>query len=135
MNKQRAVFKMLWPDKCWHEYGILYVHGQSHIASFNKNEIPEEHMDELEAYKACIHCCKRIEIASIEDLTTWRGFGMMWERAQECEWWEKFIEHMYIVKALAGKEEKIVHPTRFMEALYDFGVAHGIMKRVRGENE
>jgi len=138
MDKQEAVFKMLWPDKCWHEvcdvkritFGGYPMIGSvctcGYRERFHISHIEEpfilNHHDHLNP-----------------DLTTWAGFGMMWQRAQECEWWVAFHDKCYrsiIEKAKWDDcDEKtywmwkdFINPTRFMEALYDFGVKSGRIK-------
>jgi hypothetical protein len=115
-NKDRAVFKMLWPDRCWHTN-----HRQDWILG------PDE--------EPCFDC--NIDALSENDnpdFTTWEGFGLMWERAQEMRWWRDFIYSNYTDENFYDDQfdgmfrlAKGIHPTRFRDALYDYGVEAGLI--------
>ena len=113
MNKDRAVFKMLWPDECYH------IGAEGTI------------------YGPCIYCGLKTYDSLWRlntNLTAWEGFGLMWERAQECEWWEEFYltyihyKHHWHSHA-RGCNHMIIHPTRFRDALYDFGISKGLIPK------
>jgi hypothetical protein len=64
------------------------------------------------------------------DFTTWEGFGWLWERCIEKDWWEKFT--MFIYKkdvypidwswAMNGYaiHQYLINPTRFRDALKEY---------------
>jgi hypothetical protein len=153
---EKAAFKMLWPDKCWHEpdlpSGILPLRARLANMSFQATFETK-----------CKHCkltwdnAPRIggtprtmeETFSNPNLLTWEGFGLLWERAQEMEWWgsfkewliergyQEYVDYCHDVghdpdciepswdwkKDEATKEIiNLINPQRFLEALYNFGV-------------
>lgn len=65
------------------------------------------------------------------DLSTWQGFGKLWEWAQQQEWWDKFLfeqESSYLSDSLGYPEtyamrwmgENLVNPDRFADAVYEY---------------
>ncbi len=121
MNKQRAVFLMLFPDKCWHDK-------------------PSKKMRENWPIGGTIPSCKKcgksqMVWGSNPDLTTWQGFGLMWEAAQKAEWWPDFLEWIWVhdVHPFLGRMNigvKFIGPEVFMNLLYEFGVASERIKEV-----
>jgi hypothetical protein len=112
-NKDRAVFKMLWPDK-----KVIMSHKGTTGKGYGTSIKLSEH--------------------SLEnpDLCAWEGFGLMWERAQDMEWWQKFINWLWEVHGDHSWvqhnsphiiEWEHIHPTRFRDALYDYGVEAGLI--------
>ena len=85
MNKQKAVYLMLWPeikDPLWKDIPIL---------------------------------------------TTWTGFGLMWEAAQKTEWWEDFVLHKMLLVhgGPVWDFAKKWNPQWLLDNLYDFGQETG----------
>jgi hypothetical protein len=57
------------------------------------------------------------KMATINDFSTWQGFGKLWEWATKQEWWLIFEAKTF----LTGKEiVKVVNPTNFAKAIYEF---------------
>ena len=74
----------------------------------------------------------------IPDLTSWEGFGLLWERAEKAEWWGEFMFYQLcsMYNEQGGKEGvpvKFIPPTRLLDALYEYGVESGRIKD--GEEE
>ena len=114
MDRNKAVYLMLFPDKCWHE---------TDKGRWNECEVW--------GWDECIYCKKQNrELPINPDLTSWAGFGLLWERAQEMEWWQKFInwlwetegDHSWTTHASPHIiEYEHIDPPRFLDALYSFG--------------
>lgn len=70
------------------------------------------------------------EIYKENNLSTWEGFGKLWEWAQKQEWWKEFCfspigdgYHCYIVSKGLDKFAigcAYIHPDRFADAVYQF---------------
>lgn len=112
MNKQRAVYLMLFPDKCWHEPG------EQTKQSFGR------------WWTKCKHCSVEVWHSNFynPDLTTWQGFGIMWEQAQTMEWWMPFLKWLWVHEDqyFLGRMNigvKFINPETFMNLLYEFGIA------------
>lgn len=114
MNKQRAVYLML-ELGCWHDFSGFTV-------------------------VVCRHCGKPYMGEKHEqnpDLTTWQGFGLMWEQAQTMEWWIPFLKWVWVHddQAFLGRMNigvKFINPETFMNLLYEFGIAS---ERIKPEPE
>lgn len=118
MDKDKSVFKMLWPDDLHEMEDGTWMFTPASIKGI------------------------LINTTSID----WRVFGMMWERAQECEWWEAFVKANHgmlqgtVENWPLGKFEttivnicdQLINPTRFRDALYDFGKAEGLIPKEEG---
>ena len=53
------------------------------------------------------------------DFTTWEGFGWLWERCIEKDWWRTFKN--YIISGdCADVNENYINPTRFVKALKEY---------------
>ena len=51
----------------------------------------------------------------------WKLFGWLWERAQEKEWWEEFIDrHGNMMEHTHTVCTSYINPTRFTEALKQY---------------
>ena len=118
MNKQREVYLMLFPGKCWHEW-LWRGRGKS----------------TLEFGFTCSEC--GLEIDGLKqanpDLTTWTGFGLLWEAAQMAEWWGDFFAFQLcsVYNEQGGTEGiplEYINPTHFLDALHEFGVGTGRIK-------
>ena len=59
------------------------------------------------------------------DLTTWEGFGWLWDEMVKREDWDKFKEST-VAEGYSGYDncgllrETYINPTRFRDAVYDF---------------
>ncbi len=66
------------------------------------------------------------------DFTTWEGFGWMWERAQEQDWWGAFLIHAMLIDIFEPPDlsswVEYMNPAKFMEALHAFGTSTGRIK-------
>lgn len=111
MNKQRAVYLML-ELGCWHEQDDVYKGLNGH----------------------CKHCGKEFMCLGVPDaelnpdLTTWPGFGIMWEQAQKMEWWVPFLKWIWVHEdqLFLGRMNigvKFINPETFMNLLYEFRIA------------
>ena len=92
---------------CWHEWPDLYNDGM------------------LSKHDQCTKCGKYRDEALNEliDFTSWIGFGVLWEWANKQEWWADFIYNYYNVhnyKISLSVTLKIVNPTKFSAAVYEF---------------
>ncbi|MFA7581867.1 MAG: hypothetical protein WCX99_03045 [Candidatus Paceibacterota bacterium] len=85
MTKDQFIFEKLAREgECWHEWKQIYDSGGSR----------------------CIHCGKHwplfpdqetqriIQRSTVPDFTTWEGFGWMWERVIEKEWFFEFFKKL-----------------------------------------
>ena len=63
-------------------------------------------------------------LLSNPDFTTWGGFGWLWERVNEKEWWYGdfgFEERYYITRlSLNVIRMSLIHPTKFRDSLMEF---------------
>ena len=50
------------------------------------------------------------------NFTTWEGFGWLWERTAEKEWWLHFEVSSLLLKGLSY----YIHPIRFRDALKEY---------------
>jgi len=139
MNKQRAVYLMLFPDKCWHEWTPLKAvsedrsgHGDYSCQCINCGMV----------LGPCSHGMLLKKRKSNPDLTTWPGFGLMYDRAEECEWWDEFIFKLSITGTSKISKgivwgyfhlANLINPTRFLNALYEFGVTSERIKEAPDE--
>ena len=109
--REHELFEKLARDgECWHELRS--------IIPFN----PE---------KPYFYKCKKCKLLTNDiekdinpDFTTWTGFGWLWERAQEQDWWRRFYFEMlhefdpiFLVKRLS---EETIHPARFRDAIKEY---------------
>jgi hypothetical protein len=108
---EKAVFKMLFPDKCWHEPW------QDDPIRCRLCDLKTEWVD-VDSRSITWHPVEQ----SNPNLLSWEGFGLLWPRAQEMEWWYDFNT---IADAIFVS---YVNPQRFLEALYNFGVETGRIK-------
>jgi hypothetical protein len=49
-----------------------------------------EYQGAIYQYLRCEHCGKDWLDITLQNLFTWEGFGILWEKAQEQEWFEDF---------------------------------------------
>jgi len=70
-----------------------------------------DNLDDEGICKVC-GCCYEAH-TSIPDFSTPDGFFWLWERAQEKEWWGKFLELLIHDYCIA----EVIHPTNFPTAL------------------
>lgn len=137
IDKQRAVYLMLWPDKCWHEWPDY---------ALDDYDFSEQGDAIAKYYYKCPLCGDGYGLfdfvnwrtdehfdkgASNPNLTTWPGFGLMWERAQECKWYGGFtwrLSQKGDPTAMFKYVHDLINPTRFLDALYEFGVATNRIK-------
>lgn len=87
-----------------------------HKNSFWCNSITEEI-----TYK-CRLCNKSSTKTFINnDFSTWKGFGKLWEWAQEQKWWADFVsEKMQTKVELQLNTYSIINPDVFADAVYEF---------------
>jgi hypothetical protein len=117
MTKSKYIFEQLArPGECWHELNYTCP-----AVSFP-----------IKCKKCGVDAVDWAgrNLAPVVDLSTWEGFGWAWERAQEKEWWWKFLcQNLYSKESwddLTPNDndgmlyEELVNPTRFFDALYDF---------------
>lgn len=79
-------------------------------------------------YGWCDECAKDFDNPqpdfTVPDFTTWEGFGWLWERAQEKEWWEEFQQiHCHYGISYDDIRVNLINPIEFRNALMEF---HGI---------
>jgi len=70
--------------------------------------------------KACEVCGL---FRSNPNFDTWEGFGWMWERASEKEWWISFLDLLQSADLMDWGDAlsfQYIHPTRFKEALKEY---------------
>lgn len=115
-NRDRLIFERLKREgECWHEW---------------EDSLPKEYR----GYPKCKKCGlvyglhdKSISYA-FHRFDGWKGFGWAWERAQEKEWWGKFLFSIGVRQFQSGPGNKEygyiftghIHPTRFFNALWEF---------------
>lgn len=81
MTKDEFIYSKLWPEKCWHEWEQKYPCGGSECVRCGK----------YWPLFPSIEIQRIIQRSTILDLTTWQGFGMLWERMSK-EWdWNEFL--------------------------------------------
>ena len=52
------------------------------------------------------------------DFGEWAGFGMLWEWAEQQDWWEAFWEH---IKAVKNERKRwYINPDRLADAICEF---------------
>lgn len=105
MDKIKAVFKMLWPDKCRHDFSGFWR------VTCKKCGVP-----------------KNIFYKPAPNFVTWSIFGLMWEQAQKMEWWIPFLKWVWMHEdqAFLGSMNigvKFINPVTFLDLLYEFGIA------------
>ena len=112
LNKQRAVYLMLFPGKCWHDRNGLVKFG---IGSCSQ----------------CGHAG-----TDIPNLTSPDGFFLMWNQARKMKWWMKFLYWEWEDRArragvgihkFAMPAYDIVNYEEFCGKLYNFGVEEGLI--------
>ena len=66
-------------------------------------------------YTETLHDCRKCGVDTYvsQDFSTWQGFGVLWEWAQEQEWWSEFL-------SLPFKLTDFINPISFSEAVYTF---------------
>jgi len=119
MNTERDKFLTEAMGKCWHEW-------------YQKPNFIDGHH--------CKHCglywprkpCKKTQIIIQGcNLSTWEGFGKLWEWALQQEWWDDFIEQHGSqsdpdcdgVFASYGHEHistELINPEHFADAIYEY---------------
>ena len=97
------LFNKLEPDGCWH-----------------KDITTKEKC-------SCGECTMFFNPSDINpDFSIWEGFGWMWERGIEKDWWIDFMRKNtqycpgLIWHTHAQKFKDIIHPTRFRDALKEY---------------
>jgi len=77
--KDEELYYKLEPKGCWHEWIKYYA-------------------DNLECGDICKYCGERNDPfdnwSANPDFTTWEGFGWLWGKCIEKDWWPKFIAFM-----------------------------------------
>lgn len=103
--------------ECWH----------------NADKFVAATFEDREDYWYC-RCGKLIEVGKKKPaqkdiyrprLSTWEGFGKLWEWAQKQEWWRMFIIKQPYSNAtnqakLVCINTTLIHPDHFADALYTF---------------
>jgi len=120
MNKQRAVYLML-ELGCLHKWTPLKPASEDRSGCGDYSCQCKNCGIVLGPYSYSMLLKKR---TSNPDLTTWQGFGLMWEAAQKAEWWEEFLIKSNLGIGSCPKIwTYLINPTRFLDALYEFGIA------------
>ena len=103
VNKDKYIVERL--GHCWHTYNPLEFDYPFHCSGCHVPlaKPPNENID----------------------LTTWEGFGWLWEEIERRDDWEEFkgwLSHGYTIKVGVGWifDEYFINPTRFRDAVYDF---------------
>jgi len=113
MNKQEAISKFLtekFLGGCWHEWN---AHTRPTSTTFT-----------------CVKC-KADEFVytgedgfarePVQDLFTWSGLGILWEKAQKEEWWDKFLRTtMPSICQCSRDNLKFINPQTFPILLAEF---------------
>jgi len=125
MTDKELFEKLCREGECWHEFEYLSARGHT---------------------KRCVKCSALDLFDKNPDFTTWEGFGWLWERAIEKDWWKAFWR-WYFGKCekdwgfvttvegckgarlssfqfwqwyLLGKRETIINLIRFVKALKEY---------------
>ena len=111
MTPDRQLFEKVKRDgECWHDPDVILAE------------------ESYEGYFCpCVKCGKN---ATNPDFTTWEGFGWLWERVNEKEWWWKYACQQIYAKVSHANLEKedydgnipvaLIHPTKFRYSLIKF---------------
>ncbi len=109
MNRERDKFLTEEMGECWHEWDNRSKYNPPRFAAV-----------------ICKNCGQSMKNAKMNtNLSSWEGFGKLWEWAQKQEWWIGFCEfanNNFLDFAPQGKRlfPSLVHPDRFANALYEF---------------
>jgi hypothetical protein len=84
--------------ECWHDYS-------------------QDKEGEWYGDPRCSKCRQLRSDIPLPDFSTWRGFGKLWEWAQNQEWWSDFCTAQGCTGYIPGN---LIHPDRFATAVYSF---------------
>lgn len=113
MTPAESVFKVLWPDRCWHRWGV-----------------------DNKGYSQCMRCLGYVEdITHLDenpDYSTSSGFFTLKAECEKGEWWDSFwiwwLRKYMKPSAKPPSPERIVHaanelyesPLTFLTAIHEF---------------
>jgi len=105
MKEERDKFLTEAMGGCWHVWKQIYSGGGSHCVHCERYWplFPDEPQQRI------IQDCR---------ISTWEGFGKLWEWAQKQEWWSVF--YYLVTYGEDANLQHIIHPDRFAEAVYEF---------------
>ena len=110
MTDQELYYK-LEPEGCWHEWDN------------NPNN---------NTFRMCKKCRKYQSELPVEeqenlDFATWEGFGWLWERASDQDWWDYFLFVTIKERCYTNYPDDLdacctvlIHPVRFRDALKEY---------------
>jgi hypothetical protein len=78
--------------------------------------------EELDSRKYTHEIADFYKMHSNTNLSTWAGFGELWEWAQKQEWFSLFLDTFFFIDSTNGLNALVhhIHPNRFADAIYDF---------------
>jgi hypothetical protein len=99
-------------DECWHDdFYVHTAHGPYRVIYCNKCKV------------------KVSDPAYYSTLSTWEGFGTLWEWAQKQGWWRDFCDadgmnpfyyHDDNLKNSGWLPEYLINPDRFADAIHEY---------------
>jgi len=118
VNIERDKFLTEKMGQCWHNHSIIA--GGFVVNPFDHGKGPTRICDKCGQDWSSFTVYDRFGRVN-PDLSTWPGFGLLWEWAQKQEWFTKF-KYFYIGGAteVFMKLGESIHPDKFADALYEY---------------